>query len=32
VRKLVLSALTQRREVTRDPDRLTADDLFAVMD
>src|SRR5882757_9373814 len=32
VRKLVLSALTQRREVTRDPDRLTADDLFAAMD
>jgi hypothetical protein len=28
----VLSALTQRREVTRDPDRLTADDLFAAME
>jgi pachytene checkpoint protein 2 len=29
VRKLVLSALTQRREVTLDPGLLTADDLMA---
>jgi len=28
----VLAGLTQRREVIRDPDRLTADDLFAAMD
>jgi AAA+ superfamily predicted ATPase len=31
VRKLVLSALAQRREVTDDPNRLTADDLLAAI-
>jgi AAA+ superfamily predicted ATPase len=32
VRKLVLSALTLRQEVTRDPNKLTADDLVAALD
>jgi SpoVK/Ycf46/Vps4 family AAA+-type ATPase len=32
IRKLVLSALTQRREVTRDPGRLTADDLLSAVE
>jgi pachytene checkpoint protein 2 len=32
VRKLVLSALALRQEVTRDPNRLTADDLLAAVD
>jgi ATP-dependent 26S proteasome regulatory subunit len=31
VRKLVLSALTQRREVTLDPGRLSGDDLLAAV-
>jgi pachytene checkpoint protein 2 len=32
VRKLMLSALTQRGAVTRDPDQLTADDLLAAVE
>ena len=32
VRKLVLSALALRQEVTRDPNELTADDLVAAVD
>ncbi len=32
VRKLVLSALALRQEVTRDPNMLTADDLVAAVD
>jgi hypothetical protein len=32
VRKLVLSALALRQEVTRDPNDLTADDLIAAVD
>jgi pachytene checkpoint protein 2 len=32
VRKLVLSALALRQEVSRDPNRLTADDLLAAVD
>jgi pachytene checkpoint protein 2 len=32
VRKLVLSALTMRREVTGDPNALTADDLLAAVE
>jgi AAA+ superfamily predicted ATPase len=32
VRKLVLSALALRQEVTRDPNTLTADDLVAAVD
>ncbi len=32
VRKLVLSALTMRRDVTRDPNALTADDLLAAVE
>jgi AAA+ superfamily predicted ATPase len=32
VRKLVLSALALRQEVTRDPNRLTADDLLAAVE
>jgi ATP-dependent 26S proteasome regulatory subunit len=32
VRKLVLSALALRQEVTRDPNELTADDLMAAVD
>lgn len=32
VRKLVLSALTLRREVVRDPNTLTADDLLTAVD
>ena len=32
VRKLVLSALALRQEVTRDPNQLTADDLLAAVD
>jgi hypothetical protein len=32
VRKLVLSALALRQEVTRDPNELTADDLVAALD
>jgi pachytene checkpoint protein 2 len=32
VRKLVLSALALRQEVTRDPSKLTADDLVAAVD
>jgi pachytene checkpoint protein 2 len=32
VRKLVLAALAQRREVARDPGKLTADDLLAAVE
>lgn len=32
IRKLVLSALTLRRQVTRDPNELTADDLLAAVE
>jgi pachytene checkpoint protein 2 len=32
VRKLVLSALALRQDVTRDPNTLTADDLVAAVD
>ena len=32
VRKLVLSALTLRQDVTRDPNRLTVDDLLAAVE
>jgi hypothetical protein len=32
VRKLVLSALALRQEVTRDPNELTADDLLAAVE